>query len=1174
MEDTHQRRRKSSWGKRILFIVGGLCVLLIATYFILTSSIFLKSVILPKAGKSLNATITVEDASISPFSKVELHKLRVQTTGSEPLLTAEDVRLRYSLMDIIRGNIKVDEVTLDSPVVQLIQEPDGTSNLDPLLKGGENKNKEDKPKSKEPARVNVRNVTLKNGVVRQIVKSKEGGAKQTELKDLNISLTQLGNSQSGTLNLAALFSQENRQGKTNDVLRGQLGGQYDIALNKDLMPESVKGSAKVTLNQAEGAYKEASGLIAVLDADLTPKEIKDVGLKFSKGNQQLGQLRVSGPMDMATKDGNLRIELLNLDRDVLNLAGLGYDFRESKINSTNQITISQNATFIAASGNLAGRQISLAKAEMITPEIALDLVYQATANLSDKSAVLQRLNLNASRQGQQFLTTTLDKEMNLSWGQAVKGYKDAALQMVLTNFNLADWRAVIGTNISQGVVNSRISIISQQDGKLLKTEIATRINGLSADFGTNKLQNAGISLDANGTVENLKVVNLPKYTLALQQNNSPVLQANGAARYSLETKEVTAQLTADGTLARLMALASVPGANASAGNLKISTTYSDTGGKKQATGSVGIEQFTGGYEKYQFQNYQIALDYNVTINKSMIEIARAAATFSQGTNPGGSVDLKGRYDTEKKSGQVEFKTVDLNENTFRPILAPSLGENKLISISLNASGNANLDPASETSIKAGVKVDKWLVQDKEGKLPKTPLSVQLKIDGGMRQQVLDLRQMIVQLSPTERAKNSLQLQAKLDLSKTNAGPSTLSLISESFDVTPYYNMFASHSTNTQTATTPAPKPAGTPAPGSSSQEQKEPEPISLPFKDLTAQLKIDRFYLNEVAISNWTGNITIRSNLVAINPFKLDLNGGPVNFTGNFDVGTPGYKYDLSFGAENVAVAPVVNTFSEANKGKLQGTFIANAKINGAGITGPSLKKNLGGNINLNMTNLNYQAIGPKLRKILVPISVVLNAPELLSTPINWVSAQTDIGNGEIKLQHLGVESEAFYAESAGTITLADVITNSTLNIPLDLSLRRSLAAKIKMVPAGTPEDAKYAKLPRFVTVKGTLGDPSSDINKTALIGTALKEAAAIGLGNAKTENILGGIGNVLTGQKGNTNSSGTNASPAANILQGIEGLLNKNPSSTATNNAQTNAPAPKTAPSLFDALKGLQKKK
>ena len=91
-------------------------------------------VILPRVSKAMNAQITVSDASISPFSQVILRGLKVQTTGPEPLLSAAEVRLRYSLMDIIKGKIRADEVTVAWPVIALIENADGTSNLDPLQK--------------------------------------------------------------------------------------------------------------------------------------------------------------------------------------------------------------------------------------------------------------------------------------------------------------------------------------------------------------------------------------------------------------------------------------------------------------------------------------------------------------------------------------------------------------------------------------------------------------------------------------------------------------------------------------------------------------------------------------------------------------------------------------------------------------------------------------------------------------------------------------------------------------------------------------------------------------------------------------------------------------------------------------------------------------------------------
>ena len=126
--------KRRSWRGKLLTIAGALLVFLIIFYFVATSTAFFKGVILPRVGKALNAEITVGDASLSPFSQVVLRQLAIKTTGAEPLLQANEVRLRYSLWSIVRGNIKVDEVTLDSPAIQIVQNADGTSNLDPLLK--------------------------------------------------------------------------------------------------------------------------------------------------------------------------------------------------------------------------------------------------------------------------------------------------------------------------------------------------------------------------------------------------------------------------------------------------------------------------------------------------------------------------------------------------------------------------------------------------------------------------------------------------------------------------------------------------------------------------------------------------------------------------------------------------------------------------------------------------------------------------------------------------------------------------------------------------------------------------------------------------------------------------------------------------------------------------------
>src|SRR5947209_2410738 len=90
-------KRRRLWLRILLGIIGVLLLLIVVGFFVATSSGFFKSFILPRAGKAMNATITVSDASIHPFSEVVLKNFKVQTTGAEPLVTAAELRARYSL---------------------------------------------------------------------------------------------------------------------------------------------------------------------------------------------------------------------------------------------------------------------------------------------------------------------------------------------------------------------------------------------------------------------------------------------------------------------------------------------------------------------------------------------------------------------------------------------------------------------------------------------------------------------------------------------------------------------------------------------------------------------------------------------------------------------------------------------------------------------------------------------------------------------------------------------------------------------------------------------------------------------------------------------------------------------------------------------------------------------
>jgi hypothetical protein len=183
---------------------------------------------------------------------------------------------------------------------------------------------------------------------------------------------------------------------------------------------------------------------------------------------------------------------------------------------------------------------------------------------------------------------------------------------------------------------------------------------------------------------------------------------------------------------------------------------------------------------------------------------------------------------------------------------------------------------------------------------------------------------------------------------------------------------------------------------------------------------------------------------------------------------------------------------------------------------------------------------------------------DLKKSPINSIILHGTAGSGRVNLQAV-VQSPAFEAQAHdGIITLAEVLTNSPVQIPISVSLERSVAQRINMA-GNTPTNAAYAKLPDFLTMKGTLGNTKPDYDKAALASAVLQ---GVGGKGGQAGSALQSLGSLLSGGA-NTNSASSgnqSGSKARGLLQGILG------NSTL---AATNAPAATNQTPVKNLLKG-----
>ena len=134
-----------------------------------------------------------------------------------------------------------------------------------------------------------------------------------------------------------------------------------------------------------------------------------------------------------------------------------------------------------------------------------------------------------------------------------------------------------------------------------------------------------------------------------------------------------------------------------------------------------------------------------------------------------------------------------------------------------------------------------------------------------------------------------------------------------------------------------------------------------------------------------------------------------------------------------------------------------------------------------------------------------------------------------------------------GVVTFAVPLTNTPLNIPMTLSLKKEYLQRIPFFAAYAETNSAYIQLPLdIVKVGGTVGSPKAKLNLSAKdlfttknVTTILKGVESQ-VGGSKSKSIISDINGVLGGGQSNTatNTPATNSTPQS-IVPAANKLLN-----------------------------------
>src|SRR5579885_1200144 len=1125
------------------FLLGAVVVLLVfgvAAWFIATSPAFLKAEVLPRVGKIIGAEVSVSGAVIHPFNESALSGLKIQPSGRPPLITASGIRVRYHLWDLLRGRIRVEEITLTSPTIQLVENPDGSSNLDPLLKALRGQPSAAPPpapaRPSPPRQIELGKLVLRDATIRKIQNYADGRRDVMELTNLNVTLTGLRNGQTANLQLAAALAVvQNPPAGAGGNLAAEIRGNFQFTLTPDLKPGTVQGEAHLTVLHGAGVFDDFSDCSAAVQCDATPTEIRQLNLRFQKAGAPLGELALSGPLNLETREGRLRLTLQGVDRRLLNLAGAssGLDFGTTQVSSTNEISLTKGGAVVAARGQFHADHVQVTRAGQTTPTLDFAADYAVTVDTAAQTARLETLTLAGAQDGRPLLTARLSEPMSLAWGRgggaSSTGIGNSALELTVTNLNLAEWQPFLGQTVTGGQAGLTLSVRSQQGGRELEFRLHSQIKHLAAHLDGRTVQ-ATVNLSAQGRGTDLEQFDLSRYELQIVREDHPLLTVSGSGRYHLRGAGGESQLALQASLPGLCAVFPQPQVKVSSGNLEFRGRVEQNTNTQTLAGTLTLTNFTGQIGPNIFQDFGSVVELEGRRSPEKIQIVRLAGALTQNGNAGGRFRLDGSFDPATGATQLSAALTDFNQNSLRPFLQPLLAGKQLVTLTVGANLSAHYDPRQPSVIKADLQVTNLVVRDPAGRFPATPLAAGLQTDLALQNQAADLRQLQLALTPTARALNRIELTGRVDFAQPKAIEGRLQLAADSLDVTPFYDLFAGGS---QTGgASPAPSP--TSSTGAAAGLNQEPPPMTLPVKNFVLTAHIGRLYLRELAVSNLQTTATLTARQATLKPLQCVLNGAPVKATADVDWSVPGYQYALTLDADQVPFTPLVDSFLPERAGELGGALTAHVQIRGAGVTGASLQKNLTGQFSVGATNLNLSVINVRSAVLKTLVNVVATLPELARNPENAVVAllnrvtgrsgglmdelekapiqviavRGQAGAGRIQLEQATVQSEAFEADAPGEIVLAPVLTNSVLAIPVTVAVSQSIAQQLNLASANANAPAGYVALPPFLTMSGTVGDPKAQIKKTALAGLAVKSLVS-GLLNQAT-NPASPVGNLL----------------------------------------------------------------
>jgi hypothetical protein len=735
--------------KYFLFGGCGFLIILMLAYFVGTSGWFIKNFVLPRVAKAANANITVGEISLSPFSAVEIKNLSLTTLDNKPIASFGSVSVKYSLRQIIGGNIEIGEVVLESPVINYEINEDGSSNIDKL--GGAPGQPPKSTQPSKPLNLSVGSLVINNGTINFVQKSKASSTTAT-FNNLKLKIAGLKNGGTPSVSLSAIWNIVMVAGTNKNGIAGNAKANMDLNLDQELLPQTVKGNLDLNINAASGEFSDVKNISAALALDASMKEIKNLTLRFSRVNENLGVMSLSGTFDIAKKEADLKVNIEKVSGAVLTLIGIksGIGITSAGLNSVIAVKAANQGRSVSVKGNLVCDKLSISKSGLQTPILDVKSQFDCAADLLNSNAVVRAFSIILTQDDKPIVELNLSKELNFNWGKASGEFGESAVNFVVSSLNLADWRGLIGANVQNGVVNCNSSAAIKNAGKSIGFQIVANVSKLYANFQSNKIQNASIDLNFAGGLNNFSELQISKGVLNLLLNSSQAFKLNCSGSADISTMAADFSISAEAQLERLLPfIPDNPNIKIHSGTFaytgKISQQFpKGTNAPPQRTveGIADLDDFSATIMSNKISQVSVKSDLNIVQRGDLVNIQKLLLSLNQKNRPAGQISANGSVDLKKMDADITLKLANLNQEILAAFADQYLGGRKMKSVSIDAALSVAKNSQKDSRVNGSLNIQNLLVDDPRGVLPAKPVDVKSRIDISLSPKgIADIKQM-------------------------------------------------------------------------------------------------------------------------------------------------------------------------------------------------------------------------------------------------------------------------------------------------------------------------------------------------------------------------------------------------------------------------------------------------